>query len=227
MYLYIKQGVLLIEKKVILVHGYNKNQKDMISLKNNLEKLGYSGTLVTLPLTFKKIEYCTSLFKEKVEKIISNLDKNEKISLIGHSTGGLIIRHFLSTTEHLSKIDRAVLIATPNHGSYLAALAARLSTTFIKIFKTLDSLHPNKIHRLKLKNIATVEIGAIAGNKNNLILGKLLQEENDGRVQVSSVKYHGLKDFIILPYGHKEIHHQFKTAELVDSFLRNGKFKED
>ncbi|WP_253250779.1 alpha/beta hydrolase [Orenia metallireducens] len=219
--------MLLIEKKVILVHGYNKNQKDMISLKNNLEKLGYSGTLVTLPLTFKKIEYCTSLFKEKVEKIISNLDKNEKISLIGHSTGGLIIRHFLSNTGYIHKINRCVLIATPNHGSKLAAIAANLSTTFIRIFKTLGSLHPDNINRLEFKDIKTVEVGAIAGNKRNLLLGRILAKENDGRVQVNSVKYSGLKDFIILPYGHKEIHHQFKTAELVDSFLRNGKFKED
>lgn len=218
--------MLLIAKQVIIIHGYNKNQQDMITLKNNLIKLGYNGILVNLPLTFKAIEYCTSLFKEQVEKIISTLDQNEQISLVGHSTGGIIIRNFLSTTEYLAKIDRAVLIATPNQGSYLAALVARLSTAFIKVFKTLDSLNPNKIHRLKLKNIATVEIGAIAGNKNNLILGKLLPEDNDGRVQVSSVKYHDLKDFIILPYGHKEIHYKFKTAKLVDSFLRNGKFKE-
>ncbi|WP_245684750.1 alpha/beta hydrolase [Orenia metallireducens] len=215
----------MIAKKVILIHGYNKNQKDMITLKENLTKLGYNGLLVSLPLTFKRIEYCTSLFEERVEEIIPTLDKNEKISLVGHSTGGLIIRHFLSKTKHTAKIDRSVLIATPNQGSQLATIAAKLSTTFTKVFKTLDSLHPNNIKKLNLKDISTVEVGAIAGNKSNLLLGKLLAEENDGRVQISSVNYYGLKDFIILPYGHKEIHHQFRTAELVDSFLRIGQFK--
>ncbi|MBM7622524.1 alpha/beta fold hydrolase [Sporohalobacter salinus] len=213
-----------MRKKVVLVHGYNKNQNDMFILKENLTKLNYNVELVDLPLTFKKIEYCTSVFKERIEQIISDMCKNEKISLAGHSTGGLIIRHFLSNTKYKTKIDRCVLIATPNQGSQLANIASRLSDTFINVFKTLDSLSPDNLKNLELENSNPIEIGAIAGNRSNLILGSLLQGENDGRVQVDSVRYEGLKDFIVIPYGHKEIHYKFKTAKLVDSFLRDGEF---
>ncbi|RKD30012.1 alpha/beta fold hydrolase [Thermohalobacter berrensis] len=216
-----------MKKKVVLIHGYNKSSKDMLPLKKNMERLGYECILVDLPLRFKEVDYCTSVFEKKIKGLLRNLNSNEKISIIGHSTGGLIIRYYLSKTKYIDKIGRCVLIATPNKGSQLADIASRFSKVFINILKTLKSLTTEEIKKLGIKEVKNVEIGAIAGNNNNLLLGKLLKEENDGRVRVSSVKYKGLKDFIILPYGHKEIHHKFKTAKLVDSFIRNGKFYGD
>jgi hypothetical protein len=73
-------------------------------------------------------------------------------------------------------------------------------------------------------SVPDVEIAAIAGNKNNLFLGNLIRDENDGRVELSSVFYPELKDIITLPFGHIEIHHQQETAKWVDTFLRTGKF---
>lgn len=213
-----------MKRKVILVHGYNKSSRDMSILKKNLDDLGYEGILVNLPLTFKEIEYATLVFEEIIEKIICNLKEDEKISLVGHSTGGLVIRLFLSNTKHIDRIHRCVLIAAPNKGSQLANIASKISSIFINVFRTLKSLRSKNIEELKLKHIDSIEIGAIAGNKNNLFLGKLLKSENDGRVEVKSVKYKGLKDIIVVPYGHKEIHHKFEVAELVDTFLKNGDF---
>src|SRR5690554_3857812 len=109
-----------MKQKVILIHGYFRTQRDMMDLKKNLEKLGYEGILVDLPLTFNNIEYATSVFEGKIEGIINSLQEDEKISLVGHSTGGLVIRLFLSNTKHIEKIHRCVLIATPNEGSQLA-----------------------------------------------------------------------------------------------------------
>ncbi|KYH30605.1 alpha/beta hydrolase family protein [Clostridium tepidiprofundi DSM 19306] len=98
-----------MRKKIILVHGFNKNKKDMNTLEKNLEKMNYTCTSVNLPLTFKEIEYCTHIFEQKIKETICNLRKGEKINLVGHSTGGLVIRHFLSTTKHIKKIHRCVL----------------------------------------------------------------------------------------------------------------------
>ena len=64
----------------------------------------------------------------------------------------------------------------------------------------------------------------IAGNKNKLLFGRLIKSENDGRVAVDSVSFEGLKEFIVLPYHHKEIHHRQETAELVHRFLQEGTF---
>ncbi|MFO7819030.1 MAG: alpha/beta hydrolase [Halanaerobacter sp.] len=211
-------------RKVVLVHGYSKGKDDMRSLKENLTKLGYRVKSVDLPLTFKRLEAAASQFGAEMEKIIANTEENEEISLVGHSTGGLIMRYFISQMGYEDKIDRAVLIATPNQGSQLADLAAEISDSLVDFLKTLDSLQPEKIRELELEDVRHVEIGAIAGNKSDLLLGYLLEGENDGRVEVDAVRYEGLDDFILLPYNHLEIHHQLETAEVVASFLEEGEF---
>ncbi len=213
-----------MNKKVILVHGYLKNHRDMIDLKKNLEVLGYEGILVDLPLTFNSIGYATRVFEEKINEIILSLKEDEKINLVGHSTGGLVIRLFLSNTKYISKIYRCVLIATPNEGSQLADIASKLSRTFVNIFRTLKSLKGENVEKLNLIHREGIDIGAIAGNKSGILLGKLMENENDGRVEVSSAKCEKLKDFIIIPYHHNRIHHKFETAKLVDCFLKNGQF---
>lgn len=213
-----------MNKKIILVHGYYKNNKDMSTLEKNLEELGNETISVELPLTFEDIAYATSIFEEIIAKIIRDLKEGEKVSLVGHSTGGIVIRLFLCNTKHIDKIHRCVLIATPNKGSKLADMASKLFPTSINIFKTLKSLKCESIQELQLKHIDSIEIGVIAGNKSNSLSGKLLNDENDGRVQVSSAIYEELKDFIVLPFGHKEIHHKFETAKLVDTFLKEGSF---
>ncbi|MCK8826597.1 alpha/beta hydrolase [Natroniella acetigena] len=212
-----------MKQKVILVHGYNKDQSDMLTLKNNLEKESYQGILVDLPLRFEELKDATKVFATKVEKIINELEEGEEISFIGHSTGGLVIRYFLSKSELKFKLGRVVLIATPNQGSRLAEIASTI-TPFTSLFKTLDSLQPEQLKELDLSFSKEIEVGAIAGNKNNLLLGELLEDENDGRVRVDSVRCERLSDFIVLPYGHKEIHHQRETAKVAANFLREGKF---
>ena len=213
-----------MKKKIILVHGYYKNKKDMSVLEENLEKLGNEVISVELPLTFEDITYATSVFEEIVIKVINGLKEGEKINLVGHSTGGIVIRLFLSYTEHIDRIYRCVLIAVPNKGSKLADIASELFTGTINIFKTLKSLKCENIRKLQLKDVEGIEIGAIAGDKSNPLSDRLLESENDGKVEIDSAIYGELKDFVVLPFNHNEIHHRFVTAELVDVFLKQGNF---
>lgn len=64
----------------------------------------------------------------------------------------------------------------------------------------------------------------IAGSESNLFMGKFLDGENDGRVPVESVSFPEMKDFIVTPYGHREIHHTQEVAILVRTFLKSGSF---
>ena len=213
-----------MKKKIILVHGYYQNKKDMSALEENLEKLGNEVISVELPLTFEDITYAATVFKEMVLKIIHGLKDGEMINLVGHSTGGIVIRLFLSNTEHIDRIHRCVLIAVPNKGSKLADIASELFPRSVNVFKTLKSLKCENVRGLRLKHIDDIEIGAIAGCRSNLLSDRLLKNENDGKVEISSAIYKELKDFVILPFSHKEIHKKFETAELVDVFLEQGNF---
>lgn len=196
----------------------------MKSLEQNLERLGYECIVPNFPLTFKEFDYSALVLEDMLDELIeSNLKNEDKINLIGHSTGGLVIRKFISETKHTSRIGRCVLIATPNKGSKLANLAATIKPVG-EIYRTLKSLKYEYIKQMNFTSVPDVEIAAIAGNKNNLFLGNFIRDENDGRVELSSVFYPGLKDFITLPFGHNEIHHQQETVRWIDTFLKTGKF---
>jgi pimeloyl-ACP methyl ester carboxylesterase len=212
-----------MHNKIVLLHGFNKSSKDMRRLDGYLTSRGFECRLVDLPLTYERIEYCAVLFEELFRRIQEEVGQQEKISLVGHSSGGLVIRRFLSQTKYLDKVHKCVLVATPNYGSKLADYAGRVSKAYTRVYKTVQSLQTHSIAELQLQE-TPVEIGAVAGNKCNLLLGRLLRQENDGRVEVGSVYYEGLRDFIVLPYGHKEIHHRQETAEHIVSFIRHGRF---
>jgi hypothetical protein len=52
----------------------------------------------------------------------------------------------------------------------------------------------------------------------------LMHEDSDGRVAVSSAMAKDMDDFVILPYGHSDIHHKQETLLLTKKFLTVGKF---
>lgn len=213
-----------MKKKVVLLHGYNKNKKDMYVLRDNLADLNYDVKLAELPLLFRSVKYCTDIFAEELKEIIADLNCREKLSLVGHSTGGIVIRKAIKDPQIKPYIDRCVLISTPHRGSKLADKAAKISKIFVNIFKPVKSITTENIKDMNLKIPPNIEIGAIAGSKSNLFLGRLLRKKNDGRIRVNSVRYEDLKDFKVLPYGHKEIHYKLETAQLIDKFLREGSF---
>jgi len=71
------------------------------------------------PTTTKSVEQCVVKF----EKLFAEIPKGkyQRIHIVGHSMGGLIIRVFLSR-NNIWNLGRCVLIATPNQGSDLALL---------------------------------------------------------------------------------------------------------
>lgn len=212
------------EEVIILVHGYNKSESDMKFLKDTFEQMGYNVITETLPLLFSSVEKCVEIFKIKVEKILSNKEKYKKVHFVGHSMGGIIIRKFLEKNR-VENIGRCILIATPNRGMKLSDFAEKRIKLFGRIFKPI---HDTTTYGLKIEkpiNKPEPEIGVIAGRKNNLILGVLLSKESDGRVEIEEVKYDEMKEFMVLNYGHKEIHHKQETAKLADNFLQKGTFK--
>lgn len=213
------------EKTVILVHGYAKDADDMQSLAGFLEKRGYRAISVDLPLTFDHVNEAAEIFAKQMEEILSELPDNASVAMAGHSTGGLVIRYFLAHSPDYKQVSHAVLIATPNQGSALADIAEDVSELLVETFATLESLQPENIPELGLSDPDETKIGAIAGNKSTIALGRLLEKENDGRVEVESVCYPGLDDFVVVPYHHNQIHHKKETAELVIRFLETGSFE--
>jgi pimeloyl-ACP methyl ester carboxylesterase len=211
-----------MSEAIVLVHGYFRTSSDMNPLEHYFRDKGYVVFSLNLNTTFGSLQECTEDMKYKI--LTLGIEK-ENVSFVGHSFGGLIIRHYLSQYR-LPNLQRCVLIATPNKGSKLADIGMAILGSFpLNPFKSLDSLQTSISYISPPLNSPPPEIGVIAGNKCNLILGNLLASENDGRVEVNSTKFDDMKDFIVLPYGHHEIHHREETAKLIDMFLKVGSFR--
>ncbi|ARF13825.1 hypothetical protein [Sporosarcina ureae] len=210
-----------MEERVLLFHGFNKSSCDMQTLSTYLEYHGFHCRSLDLPLTYHEFDQSLFIVEEILSEMVSQ--KNTLIHLVGHSTGGLLIRKVLQETQWNDSIGHCVQIATPNRGSHLAHVASKI-IGYTEYYRTLRSLNATYIEQLNLPDITPFSIGAIAGTRNHLWLGKLLQGENDGRVELDSVYYPGLADFITVPYGHNEIHHQREVAELTARFLQTGHF---
>lgn len=211
--------------RVILLHGYNKDESDMYSLGEVLEDEGYLVDYLNMPLTYNNIEESISMLKDLLLGLKgSGVDRRDEIILIGHSMGGLVIRGALAEKRIRKIVDKVVLISTPNNGSKLARTAYRYLPFFPKIFKPLKIFIDNHIELYTGKD---VEIGAIAGSEPELFLGRFLDEMSDGRVEVEEVKMKKLKDFIVLPLNHKDIHQKYGTARYISNFIKRSSFKTD
>ncbi|MDZ5710844.1 esterase/lipase family protein [Jeotgalibacillus haloalkalitolerans] len=206
-------------EKVFLIHGFNKGAADMYPLEHFLSQMVYDCITLSFQLRFHHFDEAASVLQSLLKEKIRD---GEKVYLIGHSTGGIVIRKVLSDPECAGKVSRAVLIATPNQGSGLAG-AAHLIRPFTLIYKTLFSITPAYMKKYTFA-VSNVEIGAIAGDHAGLLLGKMLRQRNDGRVETASVWMPEMKDFLILPYHHKQIHHQPETAKLIHRFFQTGSF---
>lgn len=214
-----------ISNVVVLIHGYNKTKSDMRYFGLELSKLGYEIYYANLPLRFKTVENAEDIFEKQMNEIYEKLPFGTKVNMVGHSTGGLVIRRYLEKSEENQQhVARIVMIATPNHGITLADKADSKIKIFTRLFKTVKSLKTTTELAKERHFEFKIEAGALAGNKCNLAIGKYEEGINDGLVSIFSVYMIGLADFKVLPYGHKEIHYKTRTVSYVDQFLKNGKF---
>lgn len=204
---------------IVLVHGFFRTPGDMVFLDVFFRSRGFEVFAPALPTTFGSLEECTVKLEQKFSGIREHYDR---IHFVGHSMGGLIIRLFLSRNR-VENIGRCVLIAAPNRGSeFVDAVAWFRPLMFL--MPPLREFRPDGVSIPPPLNNPPPEMGAIAGNGGGLFLGRFMKKENDGRVTVDSVSFQGMKDFLVLPYNHDEIHHRRETAGYILRFLKEGTF---
>lgn len=68
------------------------------------------------------IEAAVDVVAERVDELRIALGV-EKVHLVGHSMGGIVARRYLLRGKTAGKVDRCVMLGSPNHGSMLAPLA--------------------------------------------------------------------------------------------------------
>jgi pimeloyl-ACP methyl ester carboxylesterase len=175
-----------------------------------------------------------------LKKVLDNLDGAEKIYIVAHSMGNLILRHYYCDQskpdpnrpgEKLSpdrRIERIVMVGPPNQG----ALMARYFAVSPKLVASVQGVSALQLAGdwAKLEPCLatpTCEFAIIAGGRGNDDgYNPLLPGDDDALVCVSETKLKGAKAWVCLP-----VLHQFQMSDktiqnATVEFFRTGKFPE-
>jgi triacylglycerol lipase len=211
------------QRTVVLVHGFLSTHRDMRSLAARLRSAGYRTISADMDTVFGHFDRALDV----LSATIAGVSPERPLHLVGHSLGGLLIRHLLAR-EVIPNIAPSVLIASPANGSPIARVLRALMSPFpTNPIPLLDALlkDPPPVP----PPVGNPPLGVIAGTGRNFPDGYIVSPlfrgvPHDGRVALESTRFDGMADFTVLPLGHRVIHHRPETAALVLRFFETGRF---
>lgn len=219
---------------VILIHGLYETTWYMKLLANRLSKQGFKTHL----FRYYSLVQPMARHSDRLGQFIAERGF-DKVHLIGHSLGGLVIRQFLHDNQqspHPIAIGRVVTLGTPHLGSTVAHYVKHLSP------KMIDNAFATALDGHSPPLPDGVELGAIAGvkpqglgkpflthhQKANPAFAKLnalaLDTRHDGTVYVFETKLPTACDHLILPVSHTGMLFDEQVSRQVGYFLQNGRF---
>ena len=208
---------------VVLVHGLWRSGFAMRSIASNLEDYGYQTISVDYPSTQDEIPELVQGYLLKSYHECKETGAN-KIHLVSHSMGGILIRQFL---QHYSLPvgSKVVMLSPPNQGSELSEKFG--DSWWYQWFVgpagvSLSTKESGII--LGLKEVKE-PIGIIAAYRDwSLWPAAWLPEPNDGTVSVKSMKLDEMDDFILINSGHAMMRFNDEVQSQIRQFLALGQF---
>lgn len=192
---------------VVLIHGLAANRAMLKPLEGHVRQGGFE----TLNWGYRSITGDIRRLGNSLADQLRELDEDdcfERIHLVTHSMGSIIARAAL-VQQRLPRLGRIVMLGPPHRGSHIAAKFARTLGWFCKPLTQLSDA-PNSLVN-SLPEPEGYEIGIVAAS-------------HDRVVRIESTWLKSQKDHIVVGTGHTSMLFRPDVAELVSSFLREGRF---
>lgn len=107
---------------VILLHGLFQNRSCLYWMQHRLKQAGFKNVLSINTPPWRDLETLTEILARKVDEV-RIAHKVDKVSLVGHSMGGMIARNYIQLRGGASRVACCITIGAPHHGSKLAPFA--------------------------------------------------------------------------------------------------------
>lgn len=203
-------------KTAIVVHGLGNWSVCMRDHAKELRQAGYTVVPFDYPSNFASIDDAAA----DLAGLIADLPPTDRIDLVGHSLGGLVLRATLARCKD-ERLGRVVLLGTPNQG---ADLARMLKKSFAFRATTGTAGQQLAAGGEYVANLPAphCEFACIAGGRGERGYNPLLRGNDDGLVSVDSVRLDGAKAFTVVPANHHTLLHDEKVVKMTARFLETG-----
>jgi len=146
----------------------------------------------------------------------------ETVHLVGHSLGGIVIRHLLQDYSD-QRAGRIVTLGTPHQASSAARTLSRWLPGRIALGKSVHDGLLGGVPRWPAQR----ELGCIAGTlrfgMGTIVPG--IPRPSDGTVAVEETQLPEMRDHITLPVSHFGLLLSPRVASEVVHFLKHGRFQ--
>ncbi|QEY26872.1 alpha/beta fold hydrolase [Neisseria zalophi] len=203
---------------VLLVHGLYTGVWIMRSLGRKLEQQGFKVHYFGYRTTRQPLVQHAAVLADEVMRLYGQ--NIENLHFVGHSLGGLLLRHLAAARPDLVR-GGIVTVGTPHQGSSVAHRIYRSAYLSRLLGETYHHGLDGNIPALP----QSIALGSLAGN-HAAGLGKVIgiKGENDGTVGVEETYCEGMQDHIVLPVTHTGMLFSTEVVAQVAAFLRNGHF---
>lgn len=192
---------------VALLHGFLANKFMMVPLGHRLRGHGYS----TLAWGYWNMRCSLLVHAERFSRELMALDATaavDTIHIVAHSMGSIIARAALDRFRP-RKLGRFVMLAPPNHGSFVATRAACTIGRILQPVAELSTADDSLVNSLPMPG--DVEIGVIAAQWDALVAEKSTHPDTPHA-------------FTTVPTFHSGLLFRRDAADLIAAFLSTGRF---
>jgi triacylglycerol lipase len=215
--------VLLEKECVVLVHGLWRSGFAMRSIASDLEEHGYQTVSVDYPSTQEKIPELVQGYLIKSYQKCGQTGA-QKIHLVSHSMGGILIRQFLQS-HTLPTGSKVVMLSPPNQGSELSEKFGDTWWYQWAVGPAGVSLSTKQEGIISKLGEIDAPVGIIAAYRDwSLWPSAWLPQPNDGMVSVESMKLAEMDDFILVNSGHAMMRFNDEVQRQIRQFLVLGNF---
>jgi len=210
---------------VVLLHGILSMGNAMVPAAEYLNKKGFYTLVIPYPSRKISIEDTTrQLLSPAIHQHCT--DPSKRIHFVGHSMGGIVIRHYLAN-HRPSNLGRVVLIAAPNQGNELADIF-RNNSLVGKVFgPALQELGTDPDSLPNQLGPVNYDLGIIMGKAPRIPwLSKAIPEDDDGVVSVTGGKIRGMNDFEVIKGMHTSLKRSRAVFYQTYYFLKVGSFND-
>lgn len=192
---------------VALIHGYLANKYLLAPLSRRLRRRGYGTT----PWGYWNIQCSLLAHADRFSRELERLDADpaiDTIHVVTHSMGGIVTRAALDRYRP-RKLGRLVMLAPPNHGSFVATQAVNTFGRFLRPVTELSTAADSLVNLLPTPQ--GLDIGVIAAQYDALV------SEESTHPDVPHAH-------VTLPTWHTGLLFNRTAADLVADFLASGTF---